>query len=69
MISLCGNEKLQQGNKAVFDFRGNILKGSLSSRTATRLVREWTDTRVADLEENWTLAEQGKEIKTIPPLD
>jgi hypothetical protein len=58
-----------QGNKAVFDFRGNILKGSLSSRTATRLVREWTDTHVADLEENWTLAEQGKEIKTIPPLD
>lgn len=29
-----------QGNKAVFDFRGNVMKGSLISRTATRLVRD-----------------------------
>ena len=28
-----------QGNSAVFDFQGNILKGDLSSRTATKLVR------------------------------
>nr|VFJ92744.1 MAG: protein of unknown function (DUF4160) [Candidatus Kentron sp. LFY] len=28
------------GGKAVFHFRGNIIKGDLKSRTATRLVRE-----------------------------
>ncbi len=28
------------GKKAVFDFNGNIIKGNLSSRTATKLVRE-----------------------------
>jgi len=27
-----------QGNKAVFDFNGNIMKGSMKSKTATRLV-------------------------------
>ncbi|MCK5733945.1 MAG: DUF4160 domain-containing protein, partial [Candidatus Latescibacteria bacterium] len=30
-----------QGKKAVFDFCGNIVKGCLASRTATKLVREW----------------------------
>jgi len=29
-----------QENKAVFDFNGNILKGDLGSRTATKLIRE-----------------------------
>jgi len=28
-----------QGNKVVFDFQGNIIRESLSSRTATKLVR------------------------------
>jgi len=58
-----------QGRKAVFDFEGNILKGNLSSRTATKLVREWTDNHVVDLEEDWKLAREGKEIKKIDPLD
>jgi hypothetical protein len=58
-----------QGKKAVFGFQGSILKGNLSSRTATKLVREWTDTHSADLEEDWNLAREGKEIKKIEPLD
>jgi hypothetical protein len=28
------------GRKAVFDFKGNILKGDLASKTATKLIRE-----------------------------
>jgi hypothetical protein len=31
------------GNKAVFDFHGNVIKGNLLSRTATKLVRDWID--------------------------
>ena len=58
-----------QGKKAVFDFRGNILNGNLSSRTATKLVREWTDNHISELEEDWKLAREGKEIKKIEPLD
>lgn len=56
------------GNKAIFDFAGNVLKGSLSSRTATKLVREWIDLHVVDLEEDWKLARESKEIKKIEPL-
>ncbi len=57
-----------QGSKALLDFRGNILKGDLHSRTALKLVREWIDLRYTELIEDWELAMQGKEIKTIDPL-
>ena len=58
-----------QGNKAVFDFNGNVMKGTLISRTATKLVREWIDLRVEELKENWELARAGKEVKRIAPLE
>jgi hypothetical protein len=58
-----------QGAKAVFDFSGNVLKGALSSRTATRLVREWIDLRLNELQEDWELSKAGKEMKKIAPLD
>jgi hypothetical protein len=57
-----------QGNKAVLDFRGNILKGDLGSKTALRLVREWIDLHEEGLLENWELARAGTEIKQIAPL-
>lgn len=58
-----------QGNKAVFDFNGNVMKGTLISKTATRLVREWIDLRLDDLKEDWELARAGKEVKKIAPLE
>ena len=58
-----------QGNKALFDFYGNIIKGGLNSRTATKLIREWIDLHIAELEEDWQLAREGKEIKKIAPLE
>ena len=58
-----------QGNKAVFDFSGNILKGNLGSRTATKLVREWIDLHFQELEEDLQLAENNQEMKKIDPLD
>lgn len=58
-----------QGNKAVFDFQGNLTKGDLGSRTAVRLVREWIDLHVAELRQNWELAQAGRELRGIAPLD
>ena len=58
-----------QGNKAVFDLKGNITRGDLQSRTATRLVREWIDLRSSELQEDWELAQAGKELRKISPLD
>ncbi len=57
-----------QGNKAVFDFQGNILKGDLKSRTAIKLVREWIDLHVNELKNDWNLARLGKEMQNIEPL-
>jgi len=56
------------GNKAVFDFQGNIIKGDLSSKTATKLIREWVDLHTSELEEDWNLARENMEIKKIEPL-
>ena len=58
-----------QGNDALFDFKGNILKGSLNSKTATKLVREWIDLHADELEKDWQLAQTGKEVLKIEPLD
>jgi len=58
-----------QGSKAVFDLNGNITRGEINSRTAVRLVREWIDIHSNELREDWELAQQGKEIKKIAPLD
>ena len=42
-----------QGSSAVFDFHGKVIKGNLKSRTATRLVRDWIDLRIKELEAAW----------------
>ena len=56
------------GNKAVFDFQGNVIMGNLSSRTATKLVREWIDLHTSELEEDWRFARESKELRKIEPL-
>lgn len=58
-----------QDEKAIFDFYGNIIKGNLKSRTATKLIREWIDLHSNELKDNWYLARKGKEIQKIAPLD
>ncbi|MBN1960789.1 MAG: DUF4160 domain-containing protein [Deltaproteobacteria bacterium] len=58
-----------QGDNVVLDFKGNVLNGDLQSRTALRLLREWIDIRIAELEEDWQLAKSGHTIKPIKPLD
>lgn len=57
-----------QGNKALLDFHGNVLKGDLQSRTALRLVRDWIDLRHTELLEDWELAAKGRKINMIDPL-
>lgn len=56
------------GERAAFDFQGNIISGNLSSRAAVRQVREWTDLHIDELEENWRLARAGKDVRQIIPL-
>jgi hypothetical protein len=57
-----------QGNWAVLDFQGNVLRGGLGSRTALRLAREWIDLRAAQLGQDWELALSGQKLMNIEPL-
>ncbi|MCB4791840.1 MAG: DUF4160 domain-containing protein [Elusimicrobia bacterium] len=57
-----------QSEKAVFDLQGNILKGNIQSKTARKLIRDWIDIHVTELEADWKLSKAGKEIKKIAPL-
>ncbi len=58
-----------QGNKAVFDLNGNMIKGNMKSRTAIKLVREWIDLHVNELSNDWDLAQSGEDINKIDPLN
>lgn len=58
-----------QGQKAVFDFGGAIRSGALGSRTAIRLVQEWIALHVDELHTDWELAQNGRELNPINPLE
>ncbi len=46
---------------------GQIVNGHLPARAA-RFVKEWSDLRRADLEEDWEFALAGHPLVTIDPL-
>lgn len=58
-----------QNEKAVLDFMGNIMRGDLKSSTALKLTREWIDLHKTELLEDWSLAQAGREINGIDPLN
>lgn len=58
-----------QGERATFDFNGNLLSGELSSRTARQLVKKWTLGHKLELMINWKNQVQGKPLNRIEPLD
>ena len=58
-----------QGQKATFNFRGDLLTGNISSRTARRLIRDWALTHRFELMVNWRNVEQGRPLNRIEPLD
>lgn len=58
-----------QGEKAVFDMAGALIKGNMRSKTALRLVKEWAELHGKEIEDNWNLALNDQELKKIDPLD
>lgn len=58
-----------QGQQATFTFDGEILAGNLRSRTAMRLIREWSLAHSAELEANWNKGRSGEPLARIAPLD
>ena len=58
-----------QGQLATFTFEGKILAGGIRSRTALRLIEEWTVTHREELEANWRRVATGEALDRIAPLD
>lgn len=58
-----------QGEQATFTFDGNLLAGSLRSRTARRLIEEWATAHRIELEANWNRIKAGEPLERIAPLD
>jgi hypothetical protein len=58
-----------QGQRGVFDFDGNLIKGRLKSRTAKSLIKKWARLHKQELIANWATALKGGEISKIDPLD
>lgn len=58
-----------QGQQATFTFDGEILAGTIRSRTALRLIRDWALAHQEELELNWTRARGGHGLQWIAPLD
>jgi hypothetical protein len=46
---------------------GEVERGSLPVRAA-RMVKEWTDLRRSELEENWARAQSERPLLRVPPL-
>ena len=46
-----------------------IIKGSLGSKTATKLVREWIDLHISELEKDWQLARNSENMNKIDLLN
>jgi len=58
-----------QGQQATFTFDGELLAGTLRSRTALRLIKEWATAHRPELEANWDRLKAGEPLERIPPLD
>lgn len=46
---------------------GSVLRGELP-RTALRLVEQWREAHVSELEENWARAQEPAALEAIEPL-
>lgn len=58
-----------QGQQASFTLDGNLMAGTLQSRTALRLIREWAIAHRPELEDDWNRLKVGEPLERIPPLD
>jgi hypothetical protein len=58
-----------QSQQAKFDFSGKLLAGSIQSKTALRLIRQWAVLHRRELEANWAKMKAGQPLDKIAPLD
>ena len=58
-----------QGQQATFTFDGEVLAGTMRSRTALRLLKEWAIAHRTELDANWARVKTGEPLDRIAPLE
>ena len=58
-----------QGQQSKFSFDGKMIAGSINSKTARRLIRQWASAHHDELETNWRKMKKGLSLDRIAPLD
>ena len=58
-----------QGQLAKFDFDGKMIAGNINSKTARRLIKQWSSVHRAQLEANWEKMKEGRTLEKIAPLE
>jgi hypothetical protein len=58
-----------QGQQATFTLDGELLAGEIGSRTARRLIKEWSTAHQIELQANWDRLTQGEALERIAPLE
>ena len=58
-----------QGQQAKFDFDGNMIAGSINSKTARRLIKQWASAHRDQLDANWEKMKEGRTREKIAPLE
>ena len=58
-----------QGQLGTFTFDGEPLAGAILSRTALRLIKEWSIAHQVELRDNWNRIANGETLELIPPLE
>ena len=57
------------GEKATFNFDGQLLAGRISSVIARKLARDWARRHRLELMINWKNIEKGRPLNRIEPLE
>ena len=58
-----------QGQRGLFNFDGIMIKGSIASNTAKKLIQEWALLHQDELRQNWLNATESEQIDRIEPLN
>jgi hypothetical protein len=58
-----------RGQQATFDLDGELLAGEIRSKTALRLIREWTAIHRSQIGANWARMKAGEPLERIEPLE
>jgi len=56
------------GQKATFDFTGELVAGEIRSRRARERIRAWAQRHPLELAANWEKMKAGQSLEAIEPL-